>query len=114
MNCTQYFTGSLRLFRTPLELLGTPFQKKVWHELMSIPYGVQRSYAAQARAIGAPDAIRAVARANGANQLAIIVPCHRVVGSNGDLTGYAGGLARKEWLLEHEKCLQAELQGRGP
>ena len=98
----QYFADGSHVFRTPVELVGSVFQVSVWQELQRIRAGSVRSYAEQAHAIGAPNAVRAVARANGANQLAIIVPCHRVIGSNGSLTGYAGGLVRKKWLLEHE------------
>lgn len=97
-----YFEGKLKKFNTPLHLLGSPFQKLVWDELMRIPYGQTRSYMAQATSIGKNKAYRAVANANGANQLAIIIPCHRIINSNGDLGGYGGGIARKQWLLEHE------------
>ena len=98
-----YFKGELKEFTTPLKMLGTPFQELVWNELLTIPYGVTRSYGEQAKRIGNPKAVRAVARANGMNQLAIIIPCHRVIGSDGSLTGYAGGLPRKEWLLNMER-----------
>ena len=101
-----YFKGTLTEFKTPLAFVGSPFQQQVWQALQTIPYGQTRSYAEQAAALGKPTAVRAVARANGANQLALIVPCHRVVGSNGALTGYAGGLARKKWLLEHEAAFE--------
>lgn len=97
-----YFEGKLKEFKTPLNLLGSPFQKLVWDELMRIPYGQTRSYMAQSKAIGKNKAYRAVANANGANQLAIIIPCHRIINSNGDLGGYGGGITRKKWLLEHE------------
>lgn len=97
-----YFEEKLKEFNTPLHLLGSPFQKLVWEELMRIPYGQTRSYMAQAVAIGKNKAYRAVANANGANQLAIIIPCHRIINSNGDLGGYGGGITRKKWLLEHE------------
>ncbi|WP_345786131.1 trifunctional transcriptional activator/DNA repair protein Ada/methylated-DNA--[protein]-cysteine S-methyltransferase [Rubellicoccus peritrichatus] len=100
---TEYFAGALKAFTTPIAYTGSDFQKSVWEQLRKIPYGKTRSYAEQAKAIGNPSAVRAVARANGANQLAIIVPCHRVIGSDGKLTGYAGGLARKQWLLENEQ-----------
>ena len=99
---SDYFSGSLRQFRVPLEPAGTEFQRKVWQILTTIPYGMTRSYGAQALAVGNPDAIRAVARANGDNPIAIIVPCHRVIGTDGKLTGYGGGLWRKRWLLDHE------------
>ncbi|MCC7417956.1 MAG: methylated-DNA--[protein]-cysteine S-methyltransferase [Acidobacteria bacterium] len=85
-----------------LQMLGTPFERRVWTALLAIPPGETRSYGAIARALGAPGASRAVGLANGANPLAIIVPCHRVVGANGALTGYGGGLDRKAWLLNHE------------
>lgn len=98
-----YFEGKLTQFKTPLHLLGSPFQKLVWDELMRIPYGQTRSYMEQAKSIGKNKAYRAVANANGANQLAIIIPCHRIINSNGDLGGYGGGITRKQWLIEHEK-----------
>ncbi|WP_323738894.1 methylated-DNA--[protein]-cysteine S-methyltransferase [Candidatus Trichorickettsia mobilis] len=97
-----YFDGKLKVFKTPLNLLGSSFQRSVWEELMRIPYGNTRSYMAQAASIGKNRAYRAVANANGANQLAIIIPCHRIINSNGDLGGYGGGITRKKWLLEHE------------
>lgn len=98
-----YFKGELQKFTTPIIMNGSDFQKSVWNELLTIPYGTTRSYGEQAKRIGNPKAVRAVARANGMNQLAIIIPCHRVIGSDGKLTGYAGGLARKEWLLDLER-----------
>ncbi len=98
-----YFEGKLKEFNTPIHLLGSPFQKLVWDELMRIPYGQTRSYIAQSKAIGKATAYRAVANANGANQLAIVIPCHRIINSNGDLGGYGGGITRKQWLIEHEK-----------
>ncbi len=98
-----YFTGNLKIFKTSIHLLGSDFQKKVWQELMCIPYGETRSYAAEAKAIGKPTATRAVANANGANQLAIIIPCHRIINSNGNLGGYGGGISRKRWLINMEK-----------
>ncbi len=97
-----YFAGERQGFDLPLHTPGTDFQQQVWQELQRIPYGNTRSYAEQAKRIGNPKAVRAVARANGCNRIAIIIPCHRVIGSNGQLTGYAGGLHRKQWLLEHE------------
>lgn len=102
----EYFEGNLMDFRTPLRLLGSPFQQKVWEQLQEIPPGRTASYAEIAIAIGKPSAHRAVARANGANQLAIVIPCHRVINSNGDLGGYGGGLSRKHWLLGHEKSME--------
>lgn len=100
---SQYFDGTLEQFKTPLRLLGTPFERRVWDELMKIPPGETRSYSDISTAIGQPSAFRAVARANGSNQLAIVIPCHRVINANGELGGYGGGLARKKWLIEHEK-----------
>lgn len=99
---TEYFAGTLRRFRTPLLTPGTEFQRRVWAALREIGHGETRTYADQARTIGAPTAIRAVARANGDNRIAIVIPCHRVVGADGQLTGYGGGLWRKRWLLRHE------------
>jgi AraC family transcriptional regulator of adaptative response/methylated-DNA-[protein]-cysteine methyltransferase len=87
----------------PLVTPGTEFQQAVWKELMNIPYGSTRSYHEQSVAMGNPGSIRAVANANGMNRISIIIPCHRVIGSDGHLTGYGGGLKRKKWLLEHEK-----------
>lgn len=99
---TEYFSGERTDFNLPLAMSGTPFQQKVWNELLNIPYGTTRTYMQQSKVLGDEKAIRAVARANGENCLAIIVPCHRIVGSDGSLTGYAGGLKAKKWLLEHE------------
>lgn len=98
-----YFEGKLMTFKTPLFLLGSPFQISVWNALCQIPYGTTKSYAEQAQIIGKPKAFRAVANANGANQMAIVIPCHRIITSQGDLGGYGGGVARKQWLLQHEK-----------
>ena len=97
-----YFGGELQRFTVPLAAPGTDFQRLVWDELQRIPYGETRSYGDVARAIGRPSAVRAVARANGDNRLAIFIPCHRVVGSDGRLTGYGGGLWRKQRLLDLE------------
>jgi AraC family transcriptional regulator of adaptative response/methylated-DNA-[protein]-cysteine methyltransferase len=97
-----YFAGKLQHFCTPLALLGSPFQVRVWQELQKIPYGKTCSYATLAAAIAKPTATRAVAQANGANVLPIVIPCHRVINANGDMGGYSGGLARKKWLLRHE------------
>ncbi|MBX9621972.1 MAG: trifunctional transcriptional activator/DNA repair protein Ada/methylated-DNA--[protein]-cysteine S-methyltransferase [Alphaproteobacteria bacterium] len=99
----QYFEGHLKEFKTPLHFLGSLFQKRVWEELQNIPFGETRSYAELAAIIGKPSAFRAVANANGANQFAIVIPCHRVINSNGELGGYDGGLPRKKWLLAHER-----------
>jgi len=98
----RYFAGELREFTVPLHAAGTAFQEAVWAELLAIPYGATRSYGEQARRLGRPDAVRAVARANGDNPIAILVPCHRVIGADGSLTGYGGGLWRKRRLLELE------------
>ena len=100
-----YFDGKLKTFLTPLCFFGTPFQQQVWEALETIPLGETRSYGEIAKMIGRPSACRAVAQANGANQLAIVIPCHRVINSSGKLGGYAGGLSRKQWLLSHEKNL---------
>ncbi|WP_419828129.1 methylated-DNA--[protein]-cysteine S-methyltransferase [Sphingomonas sp.] len=97
-----WFAGRRRDFDLPLAPRGTPFQLAVWDALAAIPFGNTRSYAAIAREIGKPDAVRAVGAANGRNPLSIVLPCHRVVGSAGALTGFAGGLAAKRWLLAHE------------
>jgi methylated-DNA-[protein]-cysteine S-methyltransferase len=94
-----YFAGTLTAFTVPLDFTGTDFQKSVWHALLTIPFGGTRSYAEIARQIGRPSAVRAVGAANGRNPISIIAPCHRVIGSNGALTGFAGGLAAKERLL---------------
>ena len=96
-----YFEGKLKKFDFPILQRGTEFQQGVWSNLMNIPYGTTTSYAAFSS--HHPKAIRAIAAANGKNNLAIVVPCHRVIGSNGKLVGYAGGLHRKQWLLEHEQ-----------
>lgn len=98
-----YFAGELKDFSVPLHLHGTPFQRAVWAELRRIPYGETRSYGQLADALGNPKASRAVGLANGKNPLGIIVPCHRVVGADGSLTGYGGGLERKQRLLEFER-----------
>lgn len=98
-----YFSGKSVIFKTPIQLMGSAFQKQVWEELLKIPPGETRSYVEIAKAVKKPTAYRAVANANGANQLAIIVPCHRVINVNGALGGYAGGVARKQWLLDLEK-----------
>jgi methylated-DNA-[protein]-cysteine S-methyltransferase len=99
----EYFAGRLREFSIPVRLIGTEFQQTVWAALREIPYGVTVTYGEQARKLGNPNASRAVGLANGRNPIAIIVPCHRVIGANGKLTGYAGGLDRKDYLLALEK-----------
>ena len=98
----EYFAGHRRVFDVPLAPEGTGFQKIVWQALCAIPFGVTKSYGDIASAIGRPAASRAVGAANGRNPIAIIVPCHRVIGANGTLTGYGGGLPTKRWLLAHE------------
>ena len=98
----EYFAGRRQSFDVELNLQGTEFQLAVWNELLRIPYGDTITYAELARRIGKPSAIRAVGAANGANPIPVIVPCHRVIGSNGTLTGYGGGIERKQWLLALE------------
>jgi methylated-DNA-[protein]-cysteine S-methyltransferase len=100
---TAYFAGTLRAFDLPLAPKGTEFQQQVWRALCAIPYGETTSYGALAKRIGNPNAVRAVGLANGSNPIAIIIPCHRVIGSNGSLTGYGGGLPIKKALLEMER-----------
>ncbi|MCB0684203.1 MAG: methylated-DNA--[protein]-cysteine S-methyltransferase, partial [Saprospiraceae bacterium] len=102
-NLAVYFSGKDREFSVPVVLHGSPFERSVWEALQEIPAGETRSYGKLAATIGRPQAVRAVGRANGKNCLAIIVPCHRVIGADGKLTGYGGGLWRKQWLLEHER-----------
>ncbi len=99
----EYFHRERRDFDIPLLFVGTDFQKKVWNELLNIPYGTSISYGEMARRIGMPKAVRALANANGANALSVVVPCHRVIGSDGSLTGYGGGLETKRFLLNLEK-----------
>lgn len=99
---TEYFAGKRREFSLPLDMLGTDFQKSVWQRLLAIPYGETRSYGQLATELGNPKAMRAVGAANGKNPLSIIVPCHRVIGASGKLTGFAGGLEVKERLLRLE------------
>lgn len=99
---TAYFSNQQTIFDVPLDLVGTDFQLKVWNELQRIPFGSTRSYKEQAIAVGNLKAIRAVATANGENRISIIIPCHRVIGSDGSLTGYGGGIWRKQKLLELE------------
>lgn len=97
-----YFEGTLRVFSVPVVLQGTPFQKRVWQAVAGIPCGETRTYQQIARAVSGEGAVRAVGLANGSNPVPILVPCHRVIGSDGSLTGYGGGLWRKAWLLAHE------------
>jgi methylated-DNA-[protein]-cysteine S-methyltransferase len=105
----EYFSGSRIQFDLPLAPSGTPFQLKVWEQLKLIPYGTTISYLDLAKRLGDPKVIRAAASANGKNPIAIIIPCHRVIGSNGDLTGYAGGLENKKWLLGHEQKISGNI-----
>lgn len=106
---SEYFASERKEFELPLKLSGTDFQNKVWTELQVIPYSKTISYLQLAKNLGDPKCIRAAGTANGKNPFAIVVPCHRVIGSNGDLIGYAGGLWRKQWLLEHEHNLQKQV-----
>lgn len=98
----EYFNGNRTSFNLKLNPKGTDFQQQVWKELLKIPFGKTQSYLEQSKALGNVKAIRAVASANGKNPISIIIPCHRIIGSDGSLTGYAGGIWRKKWLLEHE------------
>jgi methylated-DNA-[protein]-cysteine S-methyltransferase len=111
-NCStqlkEYFAGTRTEFKLNLNPKGTEFQQKVWQELLNIPFNKTRSYLEQTKAIGDVKAIRAVASANGKNPIAIIIPCHRVIGSDGSLTGYASGLWRKKWLLAHENPVKQQ------
>jgi methylated-DNA-[protein]-cysteine S-methyltransferase len=115
-----YFAGELTCFDLTLETGGTPFQRRVWDALQKIPYGTTTTYGALAAEIGQPRAVRAVGAANGRNPISIVVPCHRLVGADGSLTGYGGGLERKRWLLEHERATatagnsELEYVGTGP
>lgn len=106
----EYFAGERQTFDFPINPAGTPFQQTVWQALLDVPFGTTLSYLALTRRIGDEKAIRAVAAANGRNPLWIVVPCHRIIGSDGSLTGYAGGLWRKKWLLEHEGALARPAQ----
>ena len=106
----RYFAGELAALDTiECETNGTPFQRRVWQALRTIPPGSTTSYGQLARSFGLPNAARAVGLANGSNPIAIVVPCHRVIGASGKLTGYAGGLYRKQWLLDHERSRSREL-----
>lgn len=106
----QYFAGTLSQFKLPLAATGTDFQQRVWQALSQLPFGHTCSYADIATQIANPKAVRAVGAANGKNPIAIVVPCHRVIGANGTLTGYAGGLENKAWLLAHEHKFSAALR----
>jgi AraC family transcriptional regulator of adaptative response/methylated-DNA-[protein]-cysteine methyltransferase len=99
----EYFKGKRKEFTIPLVTPGTEFQQAVWKEIRTIPFGSTKSYSEQARSLNNPDSVRAVAHANGTNRISIIIPCHRVIGSDGSLVGYGGGLTRKKWLLDHER-----------
>jgi O-6-methylguanine DNA methyltransferase len=99
----EYFAGGRKTFDVPLRFEGTPFQERVWSLLLTIPYGEVRSYLDLARELGDPKAVRAVGGANGSNPISILVPCHRVIGADGSIVGYGGGLERKEWLLALER-----------
>lgn len=109
----EYFKGHRKIFDFPFSQQGTPFQQKVWSQLPGIPYGSTISYLELSRRIGNVRAIRAIGTTNGKNQLAIVVPCHRVIGANGNLVGYGGGLWRKKWLLEHELKYSKAVQTLG-
>lgn len=98
----EYFNGTRKQFELKLNPQGTDFQKKVWNELLNVPFGKTKTYLEQTKSLGDVKAIRAVASANGKNPIWILIPCHRIIGSNGSLTGYAGGIWRKKWLLAHE------------
>jgi len=98
----EYIEGKRKIFELPLHANGTPFQQRVWDKLLSIPFGKTCSYHQLAVDLGDPKCIRAAGTANGKNPIAVIIPCHRVIGAHGELTGYAGGLPRKKWLLDHE------------
>jgi len=108
LDCAQqlyeYFSGIRKTFELPLYQEGTDFQQQVWKQLQEIPFGQTISYQQLAKRVNNPKSVRAVGNTNGKNRLAIIVPCHRVIGSNGTLTGYAGGIWRKRWLIEHERA----------
>jgi methylated-DNA-[protein]-cysteine S-methyltransferase len=108
-----YFSGARRCFDLPLDLVGTAFQLAAWHALADIPFGTTISYGEQARRLGRPHAARAVGSANGRNPLAVVLPCHRLIGADGSLVGYGGGIARKRMLLEHEERVVAGGRARG-
>lgn len=104
----EYFAGKRRIFDVPIEPHGSPFEQQVWNRLLAVPYGVTTSYGAVAAELGLTNGARAVGRANGANPIPIVIPCHRVIGSDGQLTGYGGGLTLKQALLELEGALRPE------
>ena len=103
----EYFSGTRREFDLPLDLQGTEFQVAAWRSLARVPFGSTASYGEQAASIGRPRAVRAIGGANGRNPVAIVLPCHRIIGANGSLTGFGGGIAVKKWLLDHEKSVIA-------
>jgi AraC family transcriptional regulator, regulatory protein of adaptative response / methylated-DNA-[protein]-cysteine methyltransferase len=107
----EYFSGTRAEFSVPAAPTGSDFERRAWDYLRTIPFGQTRSYGQQARAIAGPNAARAVGRANGANPVAILIPCHRVIGADGTLTGYGGGMHRKRWLLDHERRFCPAPQG---
>lgn len=106
----EYFTGKRSMFDFPFYQNGTPFQQQVWQELTKVAFGRTKSYLQLAEQFGNPLAIRAIASANGKNKLWLVIPCHRIIGKNGELTGYAGGLWRKKWLLQHEAVMFGNAQ----
>ena len=108
----EYFAGQRTTFDFPMTPAGTPFQQRVWEALLTVPFGQTESYGQLSKRLGDIQAIRAVAAANGKNPLWIVVPCHRIIGADGSLTGYAGGLWRKQWLLAHEGALPDQQQGQ--
>jgi methylated-DNA-[protein]-cysteine S-methyltransferase len=108
----EYFAGTLTEFDLPIQLHGTEFQQKVWEVLKTIPYGTTMSYGELAKQLNQPNASRAVGLANGKNPVSIVVPCHRVIGANGKLTGYGGGIERKQWLLSHERLMRMKQTAR--
>jgi len=110
---TAYFAGTRTTFTVPVAPRGTPFQRAVWAQLAQIPFAETRSYGQLARALGRPGGARAVGLANGKNPVAIILPCHRVIGADGSLTGFGGGLPAKRWLLDHERAVADARAGRG-
>lgn len=109
LQAKEYFSGMRKDFDIPLDQMGTSFERSVWQALMKIPYGETRSYGELAAQLGKPGAARAVGRANGMNYIPIIIPCHRVIDSDGNLHGYGGGLWRKRWLLEHEGAIPKQM-----
>lgn len=105
---SEYFSGQRRTFTVPLDISGTPFQEQVWRSLLTIAYGTTISYQAEARAIGKPNAVRAVAGANNTNRIAIVIPCHRVIGKDGSMRGYGGEIWRKEYLIQLENRINSD------